>query len=180
MTNFEENIQQMFKGIELCLKEKLQFPTLSLIYTVIDNLAYIAYGDIGVEKRYKKWITEYMFKEKNLNVTPMDLYSARCAILHTLTPNSKKTNEKKASVIAYSWGNYDVNILDKSISYSNKELKALHINDLYDSLRKGTIKFLNSEILKEKECLKRMDEHYGKISKEILIDYNNSFINSKG
>lgn len=48
MTNFEENIQQMFKGIDLCLREKLQFPTLSLIYTVIDNLAYIAYGDIGV------------------------------------------------------------------------------------------------------------------------------------
>ncbi|KLD96025.1 hypothetical protein [Aliarcobacter butzleri] len=175
MTNFEKDIQQMFKGIELCLKEKLQFPTLSLIYTIIDNLAYIAYGDIGVEKRYKKWITEYMFKEKNLNVTPMDLYSARCAILHTLTPNSKKTNEKKAFVITYAWGNYDVNILEKSISYSNQKFKALHINDLYDSLVKGTIKFFNSDILKEKECLKRMDEHYGKISKEILIKYNDSF-----
>ena len=57
----------------------------------------------------------------------------------------------------------------------NKELKALHINDLYNSLVKGTIKFFNSDILKEKECLKRMDEHYGKISKEILIKYNDSF-----
>ncbi len=35
MTNFEKNIQQMFKGIELCLNQKLQFPTLTLIYTII-------------------------------------------------------------------------------------------------------------------------------------------------
>jgi hypothetical protein len=175
MTNFEENIQQMFKGIDLCLREKLQFPILSLIYTVIDNLAYIAYGDIGVEERYKKWIREYMYKEKKLNVTPMDLYSARCAILHTLTPYSKKTNEKKALVIAYIWGKEDVNILEQSILNSNEKYKALHINDLYNSLISGTIKFLDSDILKKEDCLKRMAEHYGKISKENLINYNSFF-----
>lgn len=175
MTNFEKNIEQMFKGIELCLNQKLQFPTLSLIYTVIDNLAYITYGNISVEKRYKEWITKYMFKEKKLNVTPMDLYSARCAILHTLTPNSRKTQEKKALVIAYVWGNDDVKILEQSILNSNEKYKALHINDLYNSLISGTINFFNSEILKKEDCLKRMAEHYGKISKEDLINYNNFF-----
>ena len=57
----------------------------------------------------------------------------------------------------------------------NKELKALHINDLYNSLVKGTIKFFKSDILKEKDCLKRMNEHYGKLSAEDLIKYNDSF-----
>ena len=175
MNNFEKNIQQMFEGIDLCLNQKLQFPTLALIYTLIDNFAYIAYGDISVEKRYKKWIIEYMFKEKRLNVTPMDLYSARCAILHTLTPNSQKSNDKQASVIAYAWGNKDVEILERSITNSNKDLKALHINDLYDSLVLGTTKFLASDILKNENCIKRMSEHYGAISKEDLINYNNFF-----
>ena len=175
MTNFERNIQQMFEGIDLCLEKNLQFPTLSLIYTIIDNLAYITYGDISVEKRYKKWITEYMLKEKKLNVTPMDLYSARCAILHTLTPNSKKSNDKQAFVLAYAWGNKNVSILEKSISNSNENLKALHINDLYDSLKSGTKKFFKSDIFKKEDCLKRINEHYGEISEEALIHYNKYF-----
>ncbi len=66
-------------------------------------------------------------QRKKLNVTPMDLYSARCAILHTLTPNSKKSNTKQASVIAYAWGNKNVNILEQSILNSNEKYKALHI-----------------------------------------------------
>ena len=175
MNNFERNIQQMFDGIDLCLKQKLQFPTLALIYTIIDNFAYTAYGDISVEKRYKKWIIEYMFKEKKLNVTPMDLYSARCAIIHTLTPNSRKSNDKQAFVIVYTWGNKDVEILEKSITNSNEDLKALHINDLYDCLILGTTKFLASDILKDENCIKRINEHYGTISEENLINYNNHF-----
>ena len=175
MNNFEKNHMQMFIGIDLCLKQNLQFPTLSLIYSLIDSFSWITYGDIPVETRYIKWIEEYMFKEKKLNVNAIDLYSARCAIIHTLTPNSNKSNNKKASVIAYAWGNKDVEILEKSITNSNKNLKALHINDLYDSLVLGTTKFLASDILKDENCIKRMHEHYGAISKEDLINYNNLF-----
>ena len=176
MENFENNIQQMFKGIELCLNHKLQFPTLTLIYTVIDNLAYIAYGNISVEERYIKWIKEYMFKEKKLDVTPIDLYSARCAILHRLTPNSKKSDEKKASVIAYTWGDKNVEILKKSINNSKQDLKALHINELYNSLISGKSIFFNSSILQNKDCLKRVSEHYGEILQKDLIEYNNLFL----
>lgn len=175
MNNFEKNHMQMFIGIDLCLKQNLQFPTLSLIYSLIDSFSWITYGDIPVETRYIKWIEEYMFKEKKLNVNAIDLYSARCAIIHTLTPNSTKSDNKKASVIAYAWGNKDVEILEKSITNSNKDLKALHINDLYDCLLLGTTKFLASDILKDENCIKRMNEHYGTISEENLINYNNLF-----
>lgn len=54
MTNFERNIQQMFEGIDLCLEKNLQFPTLSLIYTIIDNLAYITYFDFDFKPNYPK------------------------------------------------------------------------------------------------------------------------------
>ncbi len=147
MNNFEKNNMQMFMGIKLCLKQNLQVPTLSLIYTVIDNFAWIAYGDIPVETRYIKWIEEYMFKEKRLNVNAIDLYSARCAIIHTLTPSSKNKN---SSVIAYTWGNENLEILEKTITNSNTDLKVININDLYDSLVLGTTNFLASDILKVK------------------------------
>lgn len=176
MNNFEKNHMQMFIGIDLCLKQNLQFPTLSLIYSLIDSFSWITYGDIPVETRYIKWIEEYMFKEKKLNVNAIDLYSARCAIIHTLTPNSNKSNNKKTSIIAYAWGNKDIEILEKSIANSNKDLKALHINDLYDCLVLGTTKFLASDILKDENCIKRINEHYRDISQENLEKYNNLFI----
>ncbi|MDP2893013.1 MAG: hypothetical protein Q8N78_01435 [Sulfurimonas sp.] len=176
MNNFEENYIQIFYGIELCLENKLQFPTLSLIYSTIDSLAWIAYGDIGVGSGFKKWVDEYMFKEKKSNITPIDLYSARCAIIHTLTPNSRDSNKKQASVIAYAWGNEDVNILEKSIENSKYDnLKVIHINDLFENLKLGTLGFINSDHIKQKDCLNRMEEHYMEISKNDLENYNKNF-----
>lgn len=174
MNNFNETYRQMFSGIELCIKQKLQFPTLTLIYSTIDTLAYIAYGDGYKEigKNFKKWINEYMYQEKQLNVTPMDLYSARNAIVHTLTPHSRDTKNKKASVIIYAWGNANFATGEKSIEMSNCEyLKVIHINDLYESLYLGFLKFINSDL--DKEVKERMNEHYTNVSQEMLENYVN-------
>ena len=172
MQNFEKTYMQMLFGIELCIKQKLQFPTLTLIYSVIDSLAYIAYGDKQVGDNFKKWVNEYMNVEKELNVTAIDLYSARNAIIHTLTPNSRDTKSKIASVIAYVWGDADLNMANKSIEISQyKNLKFIHINDLHKSLRHGIIEFLESNL--SNEVNDRMNEQFSSLSKEILEDFVN-------
>ncbi|WP_373003854.1 hypothetical protein [Sulfurimonas sp.] len=172
MDNFEKDYIQMFDGIDLCLAQNLQFPTLTLIYSAIDSLAWIAYGD--KKNSFTSWVDEYMYKEKKLVVTSLDLYSARCSIIHRLTPDSRLINEKKASTIAYAWGNADIELLEQSIIYSDyKDLKAIHINDLYESLRLGTLRFKNSDKLKNKDCVKRINEHYGNLSRKDLEKFNN-------
>lgn len=172
MDNFEKDYMQMFVGIDLCLAQNLQFPTLTLIYSVIDSLAWITYGD--KKNSFTSWVDEYMYKGKKLAATSLDLYSARCAILHRLTPDSRLTNEKKASIIAYAWGNDDSELLNQSIIYSNyQNLKVIHINDLYESLRLGILRFINSDNLKNKDCLKRINEHYGSLSRKNLENFNN-------
>lgn len=172
MTNFEKTYIQMIYGIELCIKNNLQFPTLTLIYSVIDTFAYITYGDGKVGNNFKKWINEYMYQEKKLNITPNDLYSARNAIIHTLTPYSRDTKKKSASVLGYAWGNANLEIGEKSIKISKYEnFKIIHINDLYESLKLGIDKFINSEL--DEEIKARMSEHYANLSSEDLENYVN-------
>lgn len=174
MTNFEKTYIQMIYGIELCIKNNLQFPTLTLIYSVIDTLAYITYGDgVGeIGNNFKKWVKEYMYQEKKLNVTPNDLYSARNAIIHTLTPYSRDTKKKNASVLGYAWGNADLRIGEKSIKISECEnFKIIHINDLFESLKLGIDKFINSEL--DEKIKVRMNEHYTNLSSKILENYVN-------
>lgn len=169
--NFFKTYIQIFRGIELCLENNLLFPALSLIYNSIDSLGWIAYGDISVEKRFVRWVDEYMYSVKKLEPKSIDLYSARCAILHTLTPHSKMSNANKAKVIAYTWGNADVSIGNKIIETMNdKQMVFVHVNDLYDALKLGVENFINSADF-ENECLQRANQHFGHLSKEVLNEY---------
>ncbi|GLR77252.1 hypothetical protein [Aliivibrio sifiae] len=140
MEKFCKSYFEVFSAIELCLDEKLLMPSLSLIYTSIDSLAWITYGDLPVRERYEKWINNYMYRDHHLGATASDLYAARCAILHTLTPDSSLSDNNKARVVMYAWGDSDVNSLKKGIErFSEKEYAALHVDELFSLLKQGVL-----------------------------------------
>jgi len=167
MTDFQTNYKEMLCGIDLCIKEKLQFPALTLIYSLIDIFAYRCYENKSVKERFTKWISEYMDKDKALNIEPIDLYSARCAILHTLTPSSVLTKENKASEIGYAWGKGDLKTFEEMNKNIDVNLPIIHINELYESLKTGILRFESSDIKSSKEV-----EDYSYISHETLTRYN--------
>jgi len=160
------------RGIELCLENKLQLPALTLIYSSIDSLSWIAYEDKKVSKRFTKFIDNYMYKAKQLKPSSLDLYAARCSILHTLTPESDLSNNGKALQIAYAWGNASVNDLEVSINLSEfSGMTCLHINDLFESFKLGLLLFLELNSTNEK-CLSRMSKHFTTLSKDTIQTYN--------
>jgi hypothetical protein len=168
--NFYKTYLQVFKGIELCLENNLYFPALSLIYNSIDSFAWIAYGDIG-RKGFVQWVDDFMYTQKKLDPKAIDLYAARCAILHTLTPNSKLSNENKAKVVAYTWGNADVSLGNKAAEIMNDEtIVFVHVNDLFDALKLGVENFINSDTFGD-ESLQRVKQHFGHLSQDTLDEY---------
>ncbi|RXJ53794.1 hypothetical protein [Candidatus Marinarcus aquaticus] len=171
MNTFIKNYYQMLYAIEQSIEQKLQLPTLTLIYSTIDSLSWVAYGDIGVKKRFTKWIHDYMFRTKKLNVNALDLYAARCAILHTLTPNSDLSNNNQASTLWYSWGIGEDIELEQLIKKRKVEnAKVIHINELYESLKLGILQFIQIENLNE-DSQKRINQHYENITREQLTKY---------
>lgn len=160
--SYLNNYRQLFIAIELCLKNKLQIPSLSLIYNGIDTFSWLAYGDICVKERYKRWIEKWMYKNRKLSADPVDLYAARCSILHTLTPYSKLSDEKKAKVICYSWENADLEKLKAVIEEIRPgEFSFVHIDELYELFKEGVINFTNN-LETDKELAKQVDEKLSK------------------
>ena len=163
-----QNYYQALRGIELCIENKLILPSLSLIYSGIDIFSWVAYGEIGVKKRFTKWVEEHMYKEKKLKPRPIDLYAARCAILHTLTPDSDLSKSKSALTINYAWGKANVKELDKSIEIlGSGQTTTVHLDALFESFKLGVLHFLDTEGTTE-ECQERMAKHYSHLDTNII------------
>lgn len=169
---FYKTFMEQCKAIDLCIEQKLVLPSLCLIYSGIDSAAWVAYGDISVRQRFVDFVSNFMYKVKPLDPRPIDLYAARCAILHTMTPDSKLSSNNQAVPISYAWGAASLEELKKSTeALSPGELSCVHLNDLAESFKLGLARFVENDTGSQ-ACTSRMQKHYSNLSKEIVADFN--------
>lgn len=172
MLNFYKTFFDQCKAIDLCVKQNYVLPSLCLIYSGIDSAAWVAFGDISVKKRFTDFVSNYMYKEKELVPKPIDLYAARCAVLHTMTPNSQLSDRNQAVPLNYAWGTASLEELKKSTeAIKPGELSYVHLNDLAQSFKLGLARFVESDANKQ-ACKDRMKRHYAGLSKEIISEFN--------
>jgi hypothetical protein len=75
---------------------------LIILYSAIDTMAWVGLssGDI-TRKGFKDWVNRYLLPGTPLRCTADDLYSARCALLHSHTAESSDTSKGMARQIWY-------------------------------------------------------------------------------
>lgn len=97
---------QMLAAIEACRAQGLDVPTLALTYTLLDALAWAAYGGSmnQVKERFLHLCEQHLLGKVQFSCTPLDLYAARCSILHTLGWESDLSKSGKAKSLFYSFG----------------------------------------------------------------------------
>lgn len=136
---------QLFTSIESCIERKVQLPTLMLIYSGIDGLAWLSVeNNTAVRPRFEQWVEKYLFAAKSFTCSATDLYAARCGVLHTFTGDSGLLSQKKAKSIAYAWGNADATALQRALDLACPgECFALHISDLAEAMRVGTARMFD-------------------------------------
>lgn len=144
--NLFNNYYQIIKAIRGCIDQKLVLPSLVLIYTAIDSVSWLACNEqnIGVGKRFQKWVHEWMLKDGKLNCSAEELYPARCGVLHTLTPNSNLSEKKGVRKVAYAWGKADSEKLEESISAlsMSDSIVSVHLEDLFWSFSNGFTNYI--------------------------------------
>lgn len=176
---FLKNSFQYIRGIEICIENKLTLPSLTLIYSGIDTFSWVSYGDkLSVCEKFTKWIENYMYKKKKLAPRPIDLYAARCAIVHTLTPESTLSKQNKALQICYASGDANLSELKKLVDEKLPgKAVCVHLNDLFESFKLGIVCFLETKGT-ERECQKRMSKHYARFDSNIIsiLNNDNSFL----
>lgn len=147
-----ENLISLSKGVDVCINNKLIGPALILIYAAIDTVGWLDSNDpFATRDSFIGWTNRYLLSSNRLACTATDLYAARCGLLHTFTPNSKLSSDKKARRICYAWGDSRGEDLERAIDLTKtgNDYVAVKVEDLFeawlDSIRTFTNELSSDE-----------------------------------
>ncbi len=102
--------QGIKRGIQVTFDNECLGSCLILIYCGIDSMAYLSLpaGQEEVRREdFIRWVNQYLspgLSNGRISVTGEDLYSARCAVVHTYTSESRTTKIGLAKIISYQYG----------------------------------------------------------------------------
>ena len=153
MEMLERHLNDLFAAIIHCYRHDLLMPCLVLLYSGIDVAASLepSSGN-GVGDRFEKWVDRYMLQGNSLPCTARELYAARCAVVHTYTPDSNLSKAGKARVIGYAYGKADVNKLDEATMRANRQAGQVnvHMGDLIEAFHSGYETYLKEALADSK------------------------------
>jgi len=142
-----------------CLTRKQQLPALILIYAGIDIVASVeARANEGTRQSFTRWVDSYLLSSQILRCTSLDLFAARCAMVHTLSAESDLSRCGKARAIFYAWGNREAEELNDALAHAGKSDQAVgvHIGQLREAFLVGVDKWA-TDVRQDSERLKQVE-----------------------
>ena len=135
---------EQVEAIALCLDRNYPFAALILLYVSIDTLGWIAAEreDAPVGKRFVAWIERYMLPDAGLPCNGVDLYAARCGLLHRLSWESDLSVAGRARELYFVWGNRPLGVLADFLAERNDRAIAMRIEDLLRAFHVGIRRFV--------------------------------------
>lgn len=102
--NLEQYLLQTLDAIDILYKQQLYGQMLVVMYSAIDSFGLID-SDLSNKKAtshtFQEWVKKYITRDPKLNIEPIDLWGARCGVLHTHTSKSDLSRRSKAKEIQY-------------------------------------------------------------------------------
>ncbi len=95
--------KQILAAAELCIAARLNTPALILIYSAIDAASWLCAEDPDgeVQGYFVSWVEKYILQNGRFECSALDLWAARCGIVHTLSASSRLSRKGKAHEIIY-------------------------------------------------------------------------------
>jgi hypothetical protein len=140
MKGFKQTYDEIIGSIDKSLKENKIITSLILLYSAIDSFSNLANRTNSSGRQiFIKWVDKWMLNDTLENVAGIDLYAARCGILHGFISESDLSNKDKAKQILYSYGEAPPEIPNKAIKSSDQEERyvGVKVEDLFESFRSG-------------------------------------------
>jgi hypothetical protein len=93
-TAFAANLIGLFQAVDQCLQKQLVLPTLALVYTSIDVVSSLERGpNEHVQDYFTRWVEKYLLPDLDSGITAIDIYGARCGILHNFSGTSRLSSQ---------------------------------------------------------------------------------------
>ena len=178
---FYQNITSLLSAIDDCLKDKQILPALILIYIGIDVVAPLERRPAERTKAaFARWVREYLMRAKKLPCTALELYGARCAVVHSLSAESDLSRGGAVRPVIYAWGNASVDELQEASDAANEAPHvAIHVSELLEGFRMGLESYLH-ELEHEPDRKARALENAGfwmtAISKELVAAFLTGYV----
>jgi hypothetical protein len=125
--SYEDGVRQLQEGISLSFHAEFYIPSLILLYSAIDIMAWLNRSETHDEVSrgdFKKWVNIYLLPNSNLGCKAIDLYSARCSIVHSYTSESPLSASGQAKKLFYCYGSAKRDRLQDTVDRSSQGGKA--------------------------------------------------------
>ena len=140
-------LEQLKLAIDLCFREGLIAPTLALVYSGMDTLAWLGVpeGREDVTREdFVSWTDRYLLPDSGITCTALDLYSSRCGILHSMSSESRATRQGVATKVFYTWGSRRAEDLQNMIDWAGQSALAIQVDTLLYAFKEGFDRFLEA------------------------------------
>ena len=164
MHGFYDNFQSILKSIGLCMEKKHILPALMLTYSAIDIVGGLERkkGE-GTKASFIRFVDGYLLRAKPLGCTALELFGARCGILHAAAAESDLFKKGKVRMVIYAWGKGDVEKIRKSTERLERyDIVAVHVSDLVEAFRDGLANYLD-KVYEDEDRIKLVEMNAEKI-----------------
>ena len=178
--DMDRNYQEMFAAIDACYSKALQLPCVVLIYTTIDSLGWVAYGheEQSTRIRFVRWVERYLLARLDQNCSAIDLYAARCSILHGLAWESDLSKSGKAKSLMYAMGKNTGAVPELSTKvFSDEHLVCIHVDKLIADLKAGVQEFFE-EVSKDPNLSAQVKAASGKTYAAVPVAMYEKFVDA--
>jgi hypothetical protein len=140
------NIGALIEAIDVAVDQKRVLPALMLIYAGIDVAGSLERrSNEGTRASFVRWVDQYLIPAGSLSCTALELYGARCGILHSFSANSDLYRDGRVRRVVYAWG--DAKVVDAESAIRRLERTdcvAIHLTDLRDAFQAGLLAYFEA------------------------------------
>jgi hypothetical protein len=123
-----------------CFRTGHQLPGLILVYSTIDTaLIRPAGAPEGRRQDFVDWVDTYLLPGSGLTCSALELYAARCAVVHTYGAGSRLSRAGRARTVAYGSG---APTRVRGTDRDGRPVIPIHIATLWSALATALARFL--------------------------------------
>jgi hypothetical protein len=157
MEAFYRHMMDLIESIDDCASKRRILPCLTLLYSGMDVMASLnPLPNETNQTSFVRWVDTYLLPDSPLHCAALDIYAARCGVVHTFTPKSKLYQKGKARMIGYAWGISNAEDLNRTAIVLGRQDRCVHIDELINAFRQAVAKHL--EHIERDPTLKRRFE----------------------
>jgi len=137
LTPLDSTVGELLAAADLVIERGYAMPGLILLYSLVDTMAWLSLPE-GVEDvkgtDFIGWVRTYGLEQRVAPCTADELYGARCGLLHSFSPDSRRSRRGEIRPIYYVWGGAGRELLQGEIDKRGDSGIALHIADLRNGI----------------------------------------------